>query len=89
MWPYINQEDLSQTQPLLLLLNVRGREVLSSFAAADLEAMHLGIVSDVIERPFLNSYTMILHGVTDGSEYGSLLVWDDYPDAFDWMHTQK
>ncbi|KAH8669437.1 hypothetical protein BGZ61DRAFT_509468 [Ilyonectria robusta] len=73
MWPYINQEDLSQTQPLLLLLNVRGREVLSSFAAADLEAMHLGIVSDVIERPFLNSYTMILHGVTDGSEYGSLL----------------
>ncbi|KAL6405844.1 hypothetical protein AUP68_10983 [Ilyonectria robusta] len=89
MWPYINQEDLSRTQPLLLLLNARGREVPSSFAAADLEAMRLGIVSDVIERPFLNNYTMILHGVTDSSEYGNLLAWDDHPDAFYWMHSQK
>lgn len=89
MWPYINQEDLSQTQPLLLLLNARGREIPSSFAAADLEAMHLGIVSEAIERSFLNEYTMILHRATTAEEYGKLLSWDDHPDAFDWMHTQK
>ncbi|PTB65517.1 hypothetical protein BBK36DRAFT_1159666 [Trichoderma citrinoviride] len=89
MWPYINQEDLSQTQPLLLLLNARARNHPSSFAAADLEAMHLGIVTEAIERIFLNEYTMILHGVTVAKEYGKLLAWDDHPDAFDWMHTQK
>ncbi|KAL6853213.1 hypothetical protein J3F83DRAFT_756200 [Trichoderma novae-zelandiae] len=89
MWPYINQEDLSQTQPLLLLLNARGRQVPSSFAAADIEAMHLGIVTEAIERIFLNGYTMILHGVTVAKDYGKLLAWDDHPDAFDWMHTQK
>ncbi|KAK5993500.1 hypothetical protein PT974_06932 [Cladobotryum mycophilum] len=89
MWPYINQEDLSQTQPLLLLLNARGHEIPSSFAAADYEAMHLGIVCEVIERSFLNQYTMMLHRVTAPEEYGKLLAWDDHPDAFDWMQTQK
>ncbi|KAL7903771.1 hypothetical protein GGI35DRAFT_472872 [Trichoderma velutinum] len=77
MWPYINQEDLSEAQPLLLLLKARGREIPSSFAAADYEAMHLGI------------YTMILHRVTVAEEYGKLISWDDHPDAFDWMYTQK
>ncbi|KAL6887176.1 hypothetical protein HDV57DRAFT_350471 [Trichoderma longibrachiatum] len=89
MWPYINQEDLAQTQPLLLLLNARGRYLPSSFAAADIEAMHLGIVTEAIERIFLNEHTMILHGVTLAKEYGKLVAWDDHPDAFDWMHTQK
>ncbi|PNP44481.1 hypothetical protein TGAMA5MH_03786 [Trichoderma gamsii] len=89
MWPYINQEDLSKTQPLLLLLDARGREIPSSFAAADYEAMHLGIVSEAIERSFLNEYTMILHRVTVAEEYGKLISWDDHPDAFDWMYTQK
>lgn len=89
MWPYINQEDLSQTQSLPLLLNARGRHTPPSFAGTDLEAMHLGIVCEAIERSFLNNYTMILHGVTAAEEYGQLLSWDDHPDAFDWMHTQK
>ncbi|KAL7805289.1 hypothetical protein V8C44DRAFT_352215 [Trichoderma aethiopicum] len=72
MWPYINQEDLAQTQPLLLLLNARARYLPSSFAAADIEAMHLGIVTEAIERIFLNEHTMILHGVTLAKEYGKL-----------------
>ncbi|KAK1246176.1 hypothetical protein MKX07_005245 [Trichoderma sp. CBMAI-0711] len=89
MWPYINQEDLTQTQPLLLLLNARGRHPPSSFAAADIDAMRLGIVTEAIERIFLNEHTMILHGAILAEEYGNLLAWDDHPDALDWMHTQK
>ncbi|KAM0246503.1 hypothetical protein ACHAQJ_010185 [Trichoderma viride] len=89
MWPYINQEDLSQTHPLLLLLNARGRNIPSHFAAADSEAMRLGIICEAIERPFLNEHTMMLHRVTAAEDYGELIAWDDHPDAFDWMYTQK
>ncbi|KAM5354070.1 hypothetical protein ACJ41O_000720 [Fusarium nematophilum] len=89
MWPYVNQEDLSQTKSLLLLLNARGRNLPSSFAAADCEAMHLGIVTKAITPIFLNQYTLILHGVTSADEYGKLLSWDDHEDAFDWMQNRK
>ncbi|KAL4898932.1 hypothetical protein BDW74DRAFT_164223 [Aspergillus multicolor] len=90
LWPYINQEDLSDTRRLLLLLNARGRHPPSYFAAADNDAMHLGIVTGAIVPCFLNEYTMIMNGMTDNShEYGKLVSWDDEPDAFDWLHTQK
>ncbi|KAF4989774.1 hypothetical protein FDECE_14598 [Fusarium decemcellulare] len=89
MWPHVNQEDLSQTKPLLLLLNARGRHFPSSFAAADCEAMHIGLVTRAITPIFLNEYTMILNGVTSVEEYGALLDWDSHEDAFDWMHTRK
>ena len=46
MWPYINQEDLLNTnKTLLLLLNARGRNPPSHFAAADNDAMRLGKVT--------------------------------------------
>lgn len=85
MWPYINQQDLSKPRTLLLMLNSRKAHP-SAFAAADGEAMHMGIVSKAVIPIFLNEYTMILNGVEDRSEYGRLLSWDDHPDAFDWMY---
>ncbi|KAJ5656482.1 hypothetical protein N7507_008432 [Penicillium longicatenatum] len=89
MWPYVNQEDLLDPQTLLLLLNSRGRHLPPSFAGADVDAMHLGIVSHAIVPVFLNEHVMILNGVTDLSEYGKLMEWSEHPDAFDWMYTQK
>jgi hypothetical protein len=65
MWPYINQEDLLKPRALLLLLNARGRHHPCEFAAADIDAMHLGLVSIALVPLFLNGYTMILHGATN------------------------
>ncbi|RMJ15126.1 hypothetical protein BHE90_002696 [Fusarium euwallaceae] len=89
MWPYINQEDLSQPKVMPLLLNSRGRHPPPAFAAADNDAVHLGLVSRALVPIFLNQYVLILHGATTAEEYGKLISWDDHPDAFDWMHTRK
>ncbi|RWA07322.1 hypothetical protein EKO27_g7783 [Xylaria grammica] len=88
-WPHINQEDLLKPKTLPLLLNARGRNPPVSFAAADFESMHLGLVSKNLSPVFLNCYTMALHGARDASEYGKLVAWDDHPDAFDWMVSRK
>ncbi|KAM0487345.1 hypothetical protein ACHAP7_001857 [Fusarium lateritium] len=89
MWPYINQEDLSQSKLMLLLINARGRRPPPAFAAADNDAMHLGMVTKALIAAFLNEHTMVLHGATRAEEYGKLLDWDSHPDSFDWMHTRK
>ncbi|OTA98874.1 hypothetical protein M426DRAFT_325623 [Hypoxylon sp. CI-4A] len=89
IWPYINQEDLSQPKALLLLLNARGRHHPSEFAAIDMDSIHLGRVTKAIIPIFLNEYVMKLNGISDDREYGELIAWEDHPDAFDWMHTQK
>ncbi|KAJ1712176.1 hypothetical protein NYO67_5650 [Aspergillus flavus] len=90
MWPYVNQEDLLNTKALPLLLNSRGRHPPSHFAAADMDAMHLGLVSKAIVPIFLNRHVLILNGMTENTRhYGQLVAWEDHPDAFDWMHKQK
>ncbi|KAJ5794323.1 hypothetical protein N7457_000922 [Penicillium paradoxum] len=90
MWPYINQEDLLNTKTLPLLLNARGRHHPSHFAAADIAAMHMGLVTHAIVPIFLNKHIMILNGVTENTtEYGTLVAWSDHPDVFDWMVKQK
>ncbi len=89
IWPYINQEDLAKPRTLLLLLNARGRNHPSVFAAADGDAMHLGNVSMAIATIFLNEHVMILNGVTHDDGYGRLLNWEDHEDAFTWTHTRK
>ena len=58
MWPYINLEDLVEAKSLLLFLNSRGRSLPEAFANSDLDAAHMGIISFVVERPFINQYTM-------------------------------
>ncbi|EFX05786.1 hypothetical protein CMQ_3855 [Grosmannia clavigera kw1407] len=89
MCPYINQEDLVKSKTLLLLLNSRGRNHPSVFAAADGEAMHLGKVTMALQPGFLNHHVFMLNGMTRDREYGRLVAWDDHEDAFDWMHTRK
>lgn len=89
VWPHINKEDLTKPKTLLLLLNSRGRHPPSAFAAADLDAMHLGIVVGDLQPVFLNNYVFILNGATEADQYGKLLAWDDHDDAFDWMTSRK
>ena len=85
LWPYINLEDLVQGKTLLLFLNSRGRNLPECFAFADFEAAHLGIVSQAVQRPFLNQHTMLLSGQTVAENYGKLVAWDDDDRAFDWF----
>lgn len=85
LWPYINLEDLTQSKNLLLFLNSRGRNLPESFAFADFEAAHVGIVSQAVQRPFLNQYTMLLSGQTVAENYGKLVAWDEDDRAFDWL----
>ena len=65
MWPYINQEDLTKPRTLLLFLHTRGRNHPSRFASADREAMHIGHVTQAVVPTFLNTYVVILNGVTN------------------------
>ncbi|OAA72221.1 hypothetical protein ISF_01294 [Cordyceps fumosorosea ARSEF 2679] len=89
LWPCINQQDLSQPRLMPLLLNSRGRHPPPAFAAADVESVHLGLVSKALDPIFLNEHVMILHGATKAEEYGKLVAWDEHPDAFEWMHTRR
>ncbi|EPE03056.1 hypothetical protein F503_08670 [Ophiostoma piceae UAMH 11346] len=89
VWPYINQEDLLRSKTLLLLLKARGRNHPSVFAAADGDAMHIGMVSRAVVPIFLNEHVFMLNGITRDTDYGRLLGWDEHPDAFDWMSSRK
>lgn len=89
IWPYINQEDLSKPNTLLLLLNSRGRNKPWEFAAADNEAMSLGKVTKALVPIYLNEHVMVVNGVSKDSDYGKLVSWKSHPDAFDWMVTRK
>ncbi|KAH8734678.1 hypothetical protein BGZ61DRAFT_442937 [Ilyonectria robusta] len=88
IWPYINQEDLSQTRPLPLLLNARGRTPPTTFVGADHNAMQLGKTSLAIVAIALDEYTVVLNRATSEKDYGEMLDWDTHPDACDWIHSR-
>ncbi|RAK81302.1 uncharacterized protein BO72DRAFT_518830 [Aspergillus fijiensis CBS 313.89] len=81
MWPYINQEDLVSPKVLLLLLNSRGRNPPSSFAAADIDAMQFGLVSRALDLDTLRNHQMALNGFVDNNrQYGELVTCHDDND---------
>lgn len=87
LWLYINVEDFVQNTTLLLFFKSRGRHLPEAFALADLEAAHLGFVSQAIRTPFLNLHTMLLYGQTVAENYGKVVPWDDR--AFDDVRNRK
>ncbi|CAH0044960.1 unnamed protein product [Clonostachys solani] len=88
-WPHINKEDLLKPRSLLLLLNARGRHQPTEFAAADFEAMHLGLAAKKVMPIYLNEHVMILHKISDREKYGTLLAWNEHKDTFEWMKTRS
>ncbi|KAI0809327.1 hypothetical protein GGR55DRAFT_689508 [Xylaria sp. FL0064] len=89
IWPIINQEDLGDPSTLPLLLNSRGRNHPHVFAASDGEGMHLGKVTMAIVPICLNEYVMTLNAMTRREDYGRLIAWGEYEDAYHWMRTRK
>lgn len=86
IWPYINQEDLCKPKLMLLLLNSRGRNLPSEFAAGDIDAMHLGRVLEALRPALLRGYVMTMDGELGENEYGRLVprAWDS-----DWLEGDK
>lgn len=90
IWPYINQEDLLKPKTMLLLLNSRGRNPPSLFAAADDRAMQYGFNTKVIVPVFVGKYVMILSGFLGNSrEYGRVLSVKEEPNALELLRTRK
>ena len=89
MWPYINLEDLLKSKLLLLLLNSRGRNKPDAFAKADIDACRFGHVTRVLVPAFLNEFVMMFTGRHTPETYGELIAWDDHPDAFHWLVSQR
>ena len=88
-WPYINTDDLSTPKLFLLFLNARARNQPFAFARADIDACRFGITSAALVPGFLNEHVMMFTGRTNPTAYGELIAWEDHPDAFDWMHSQR
>lgn len=82
-WPRLNFEDLTKFEPLLLLLNARGRHSPPAFAFADLEPVHFGLKADRLSHPlFLDMYNMVFTGQEGPEIYGQLVSWEEDPGAY-------
>ncbi|KAM0328802.1 hypothetical protein ACHAQA_005216 [Verticillium albo-atrum] len=84
LMPYINLEDLSKTEPLLIMLNARARHGPDEFAHSDVAAYRVGLVTQSIDRPFLNLHVMMFRGRKTPETYGQLYHFDDDEDATFW-----
>jgi len=76
LWPSINLEDLVKGPTFLILLNARGRNDPNVFAAADGEAIRIGIVSLATVPIFTPKYAMILRGQKKVETYGKVASWE-------------
>ncbi|KAI0135245.1 hypothetical protein F4814DRAFT_400328 [Daldinia grandis] len=74
MWPYINLEDLSKTEPLLLMLNSRGRYPPSDFTHFDFESVLSGYQTPYYNMVALEGYTMTFREPPSLDTYGRLLL---------------
>ncbi|KAI1659909.1 hypothetical protein F4813DRAFT_352365 [Daldinia decipiens] len=70
MWPYINLEDLSRTEPLLLMLNSRGRYSPSDFINLDLDSVFLGYYTPYYNKVELSGYSMLFREPPSLDTYG-------------------
>lgn len=78
MMPYINQQDLCRTEPLLLMLNSRGRNPPGHFQHKDPAATRFGYQTLSVQVPlFLDGYVMNTPVQETPDGYGELI-------AFDW-----
>ena len=84
LWPYVNEEDLLKPRIFLLFLSSRGRHSPHNFAAADMRAVHIGLITQAITPVFLDDHVMLLRGRTNSQSYGQLMNWDEHPDAKLW-----
>jgi hypothetical protein len=88
-FPYINQEDIVKPRSLLLLLSSRDKHHPAKFAAADLEAMHLGVSMKYIGAGDLPEYVMIFTNHKQTARYGDLVRIDASPAEGEQPHVNR
>ncbi|KAE9965791.1 hypothetical protein EG328_009400 [Venturia inaequalis] len=72
LWPSLNLDDLSRPEPLLLLLNARGRNHPEVFVSSDVESLVLGFAMDVLQQKYLPGYEIGLQSQDDERPYAVL-----------------
>ncbi|KAI4865479.1 hypothetical protein F4820DRAFT_447971 [Hypoxylon rubiginosum] len=78
MWPDISLEDLCNTEPLLLMLNARGRSPPSTFAFADIRSTGFGFRCGIIEElKELKGWNMRFADQDTSTSYAKLVPWKD------------
>ncbi|KAI0382017.1 hypothetical protein F5Y04DRAFT_288160 [Hypomontagnella monticulosa] len=80
-FPLMNIEDLSKTEPFLLLLNSRARLEPCNFAYSDLLSTSFGLKADYIVPDYLEGHFMIFRDRSTPETYGQLYRIDEPGDA--------
>lgn len=75
LFPYVNLEDLTKPNNLLLFLNSRGHNRPDVFAFFDLKTQHTGRAIKVIQPAYLHGHSMLLINQTTPETYGTLIPW--------------
>lgn len=87
LWPRLNLEDLAKLEPLLLLLNARGRNSPPTFAFADLQPVYFGLrCGHLSHPPYLDMYNMLFTGQEGPELYGKIVSWKEDPGAYRRLH---
>ncbi|KAL8983709.1 MAG: hypothetical protein Q9205_002129 [Flavoplaca limonia] len=73
-FPSMNTEDLSLAKPLLLMLESRSRSFPYVFLGLDLDAIQVGISSNMLVPKYIRGYDMYLNGESR-EDYGRLVCW--------------
>ncbi len=76
LWPHINLDDLTKTEPFLLLLKSRARHDPDEFAIADFNSCRIGLVTSNLPRFNNTSHVMRFHGEKTPEAYGKLCLVD-------------
>ncbi|QYS99669.1 hypothetical protein H0G86_006789 [Trichoderma simmonsii] len=81
MWPYINEQDLTARDSLLLLINSRAFHTPSNFVDGDLAAMKFGLEMGILKSVPLPGYRMTLLDSENIEDYGRLADISDYSET--------
>ncbi|KAJ5577704.1 uncharacterized protein N7459_006668 [Penicillium hispanicum] len=83
-WPYLNLEDLTETDLFIPFLHARAHHPPSQFADADKWSWNPGLMQNQITLPWLHRHTMMFTGRDSPDEYGRVLPWSGNPQAKEW-----
>ncbi|KAK3378801.1 hypothetical protein B0T24DRAFT_716507 [Lasiosphaeria ovina] len=72
MMPYINLEDLSAREPLLVMINARAWNEPHDFADGDVLAYEIGTRTGALELPAIEPMLMMFRGRTTAETYGQI-----------------
>lgn len=87
LWPRMNIEDLTMFEPLLLLLNARGRHSPPTFAIGELSGCQFGWKNSQLKHPpYLDLYSMLFTGQESPEDYGRLVCWEEDPQGYKRLH---